>query len=132
MILTVKAWILNIASGKVGVKGQRKCIDGYQNVAVTQEQTWWEKPYIVKEPNIENSRLYSYANEWGGYSQIQPNMEINPNLFNEIREKIIVLAVRSCTYLISIIEKLRFKLQQMCHNGEENDPYIGCSLENKD
>ena len=59
-------------------------------------------------------------------------MEINPNLFNEIREKIIVLAVRSCTYLISIIEKLRFKLQQMCHNGEENDPYIGCSLENKD
>ena len=74
-----KAWILNIASGKVGVKGQRKGIDGYQNVAVTQEQAWLEKPNIVKEPNIENNKLYSYANEWGGYSQISPNMEINPN-----------------------------------------------------
>lgn len=65
-----KAWILNIASWKVGVKGQRKRIDGYQNVAVTQEQAWLEKPNIVKEPNTENNKLYSYANEWGGYSQI--------------------------------------------------------------
>ena len=71
-----KAWILNIASGKVGVKGQRKGIDGYQNVAVTQEQAWLEKPNIIKEPNIENNKLYSYANDEAGILKSSPTWKL--------------------------------------------------------